>query len=84
MAKSGYIREIDQLGRLVIPKQYRKELDIPDEGGTVLVTSKNGVISITKENPTCVFCRSKKNLGEFKGKPVCPRCLAEIKGEAAE
>ncbi|MBR4765333.1 MAG: AbrB/MazE/SpoVT family DNA-binding domain-containing protein [Clostridia bacterium] len=79
MAKSGYIREIDRLGRVVIPKQYRKEMNISEEGGEVLLTCKNGVVTVSKSAEVCVFCRSRRKLSEFKDKPVCAKCLNEIK-----
>lgn len=84
MAKAAYKREIDRLGRLVIPKQYRDELDLPEEGGEVNVTCHGGVIYVTKAATTCVFCRSRKDLLNFKGKPVCRRCLASIRQNAEE
>ncbi len=84
MAKSGYIREIDRLGRVVIPKQYRKEMNLPEEGGEVLLTCKNGVVSVSKSAEVCIFCRSRRKLGEFKGRPVCAKCLDEIKNGPSE
>lgn len=79
MAKSGYVREIDRLGRVVIPKQFRKEMNIPEEGGEVMLTCRNGVITISKNAPICVFCRSRRKLTEFMGKPVCEKCLNELR-----
>ena len=79
MAKSGYIREIDRLGRVVIPKQYRKEMNIPEEGGEVLLTCKKGVVTVAKSAEVCVFCRSKRKLVNFKDRPVCAKCLDEIR-----
>lgn len=76
--KAGYVRDIDALGRLVIPKQYRKEMDIPEEGGTVNVTCANGVVTVTKAEKTCVFCGETNDLREFRNRSVCPECLAEI------
>ena len=84
MAKSGYIREIDRLGRVVIPKQYRKEMNIPEEGGEVLLTCKNGVVTVAKSAETCIFCRSRRKLSDVKGRPVCAKCLDEIKYGSAE
>lgn len=79
MAKAAYKREVDRLGRLVIPKQYRDELDLPEEGGEVNVTCQGGVIYITKTSATCVFCRSHKDLLEYRGKPVCRRCMESLR-----
>ena len=84
MAKSGYLREIDRLGRVVIPKQYRKEMNIPEEGGEVQLTCKNGVVTVSKSAETCIFCRSRRKLGDFKGRPVCAKCLDEIRYGSAE
>lgn len=79
MAKSGYIREIDRLGRVVIPKQYRKEMNLPEEGGEVLLTCKNGVVTVSKSAEVCIFCRSRRKLRSFRDRPVCAKCLDEIR-----
>ena len=76
--KAGYVRDIDPLGRLVIPKQYRKEMDIPEEGGTVVVTCTNGVVTVAKAEKSCIFCGETLELTEFKNRSVCLTCLAEI------
>ena len=84
MAKSGYLREIDRRGRVVIPKQYRKEMNIPEEGGEVLLTCKNGVVTVSKAAEVCICCRSRRKLSDFKGRPVCAKCLDEIKSGSDE
>lgn len=78
MAKTEFNRNIDSLGRLVIPKQFRKKMDIPDEGGTVIVTCVNGTVTVSKATVTCIFCESKKDLTEFKGRTLCRKCLKEL------
>lgn len=72
------MRDIDPLGRLVIPKQYRKEMDIPEEGGTVVVTCTNGVVTVAKAEKSCIFCGETQELKDFKNRAVCRNCLAEM------
>ena len=77
MEKKGIIRKLDELGRIVVPKEMRKKLDI--EVGTALEMHLEGdAIVIKKDQATCVFCNSKNTASEFKGKQICDACLSEI------
>lgn len=73
-------RKIDELGRLVIPKEMRKELDI-GEHDPVDITNEKHQIIIKKHENRCTLCGSDNKLIEFKDKKVCKKCLEEIKNE---
>ncbi len=72
-------RKIDDLGRIVIPKDFRKKLDINNPGDEVQVYAEADKIIIKKNKPCCVFCSSQKNLTEFNEKMICEKCLKNIK-----
>ncbi len=44
---NGIVRKIDELGRIVIPKEYRKTLNIRD-GENIIMSVNNGEIIISK------------------------------------
>ena len=55
---SGFIREIDSVGRVVIPMQIRRELGIVNPGSKVEMFSDGKQILVKKAVPDCIFCKS--------------------------
>lgn len=78
MKEKADIRAIDELGRVVIPKTFRKILDI--KAGDMLDMSLNeqGEIVITKVTPSCVFCGKSENLVEHEKKYICKDCIKKL------
>ena len=71
-------RKVDELGRIVIPSEIRKHLDI--EQDTVLeVELCNNEIIIRKAEDTCRLCGSVKDLHKIGDVFVCKECANEIK-----
>lgn len=79
MKSTGIVRRVDELGRIVIPKELRRTLDI-DEGDPMGIYVDGDRIILIKHQVTCLFCDSTDDISTFKGKPVCKTCLQEIKG----
>ena len=80
MKNTGIVRNVDDLGRLVLPREFRKHLGI-ENGTPVEITSEDDKIVIRKFNPRCVFCNGTGEgapLVEFNGKKVCAECRAKI------
>ncbi|MBQ9544285.1 MAG: AbrB/MazE/SpoVT family DNA-binding domain-containing protein [Clostridia bacterium] len=69
---------IDELGRLVIPKDMRKALGI-DSDTELEISSEGDTIFVKKAVSRCVFCSSESDLVEYAGLFVCKRCLKELK-----
>ena len=78
MNTNGIVREMDKLGRIVIPIELRRTLDIA-VGDSVEITSQGDKIIVTKFESSCVFCKSTKNLSDFEGKVLCSSCLEKLK-----
>lgn len=76
---SGFVREIDSVGRIVIPMQLRKELGIVERGSKVEMFSDGKQIILKKAVSDCIFCKSEENLVEFEGKFICKACLDKLK-----
>ena len=77
MGKSYFIRKIDELGRIVIPIEIRKFLDIKEKD-PLGISLENNTISIKKETPYCVFCNSNFNLKFFNNKHICADCIQKL------
>ncbi len=78
MKNTGIIRKLDSLGRVVLPIDVRRELEI-DKDDAVEIYVDSEYIILKKNKPTCVFCSAEQVLSKFKDKYVCNKCTAEIK-----
>lgn len=78
MKSTGIVRKVDELGRIVLPIELRRTLDIAEKDSLEIYVDDNRII-LKKYEPSCVFCGSSKNVILFKGKNICPVCLNELK-----
>lgn len=74
MKSTGMVRRIDELGRIVIPKEIRKKLEI-DIKDPMEIYVDGRSITLKKIEDNCIFCGSNKNLITFKDKLICKKCL---------
>jgi transcriptional pleiotropic regulator of transition state genes len=75
--RTGVARKVDQLGRVVLPAEVRREFGI-EPGDLVEISVDTGAIVLTKVEDRCVFCASELTLIEFSGKLVCHGCIDGI------
>ena len=73
---SGVKRQIDKLGRIIIPISYRKFLNL-SENSHLNIDLKNNSIIITPLENQCVLCGASTNL--HNEKPLCADCIKSIK-----
>ena len=77
MKSTGIVRNLDQLGRLVIPKETRKAFNLNDGDPIEMFTDGDEII-LKKYNPGCHCCGSMEHLTEVLGLKICPKCLKEF------
>ena len=77
MKSTGIVRKVDELGRIVLPIELRRVLDIAEKDALEIYVEGNSVI-LKKYRATCIFCDSTRDIITFKGKNICPDCLKEI------
>jgi transcriptional pleiotropic regulator of transition state genes len=82
MKNTGIVRRVDELGRIVLPKEIRKILDIPTRTPMEIYTEGDTIV-FKKYEPDCLFCGSGDALITYKGKHVCLSCLKRL-GEMNE
>ena len=70
-------RQLDNLGRLVLPKKMREALNIND-GDFLKISLENNSIVIRRDKPACVFCASGDGLIELDEKHICRSCLNRL------
>ncbi|MDR0947073.1 MAG: AbrB/MazE/SpoVT family DNA-binding domain-containing protein [Ruminococcus sp.] len=79
MKATGITRRIDELGRIVLPMELRKNMNIQEKDPLEIFIEGDNII-LRKYKSCCVLCGNDEDCVEFKGKYVCPECIAEIKG----
>ena len=78
MKSTGIVRKIDDLGRIVLPIELRRTLNIAERDSIEIYVDEDQII-LKKYQPTCVFCGNSENLSDFKDKIVCESCIKELK-----
>ena len=77
MKSTGIVRRIDELGRVVLPIELRRTLDIDIKDSLEIYVDNNSII-LKKYAPACIFCGDADDIVSFKGKNVCKKCMKEM------
>lgn len=78
MKSTGIVRKVDELGRIVLPIELRRTLNIAEKDSLEIYVEDDTII-LRKFETRCVFCGNSKNVVEYKGKNICPDCIRDIK-----
>ncbi len=78
MKATGITRKIDELGRIVLPIELRRGLDIDQRDALEIYVEEDKII-LKKYKQACAFCGNNENIVEFKNKYVCADCIAQLK-----
>ena len=71
MKSTGIVRKVDELGRIVLPIEMRRTLDIAERDPLEIYVEGDGIV-LKKVQSACVFC-GKKHL--FGGLGIVPPYL---------
>ena len=77
MKATGIVRRIDELGRVVLPIELRRTLEISD-GDSLEIFTEDNTIVLKKYQPACIFCGNVKDVSTYKGRNICPSCARDI------
>ena len=77
MKSTGIVRRVDELGRIVLPVELRRTLDINIKDELEIFVEQDRII-LTKHESACLFCGNTEKLIEFKGKTLCEICANKI------
>ena len=77
MKATGIVRPIDDLGRIVLPIELRKAMNINRRDLLEIFVDDSSII-LKKYDKSCVFCGNAKDIIHFKGKNVCSDCAHEL------
>lgn len=77
MKSTGIVRKIDELGRVVLPMELRRNLNLNIKDSIEIYVEKDTIL-LKKYEPCCIFCGESANIENFKGKNVCESCKKEL------
>ena len=78
MKSTGIVRKVDELGRIVLPIELRRTLEIAERDSLEIYVEGSSII-LKKYEPACVFCGDAKDVLTYKGRNICRSCLDEMK-----
>lgn len=80
MVYAGIVRRIDDLGRIVIPKEFRDAYKLaPGTPMEIRLTTDGGVF-LSPHRDLCVFCHANamEATTDYKGKAICESCFHDL------
>ena len=78
LKSTGIVRKVDELGRIVLPIELRRTLDIAEKDALEIYMDGSAII-LKKYQPACIFCDNAKDVVVYKGKNVCSRCIKSLR-----
>lgn len=80
MKSTGVVRKVDELGRIVLPAEIRKILDINAKDAVEFFMDGDRIV-IQKYQPSCIFCNNTDDVVYFNGKLICKNCVNTLKDQ---
>lgn len=77
MKSTGIVRPIDDLGRIVLPIEIRKTLELSPKDSVEIFIDGSRIV-LQKYQPGCIFCGNHEELTYYKGKLVCRECAESL------
>ena len=71
LKSTGIVRKVDELGRIVLPIELRRTLDIAEKDSLEIYMDGPSII-LKKYQPACIFCDDARDVIVFRGKNICP------------
>ena len=78
MKATGIVRPVDKMGRVVIPKELRAQLNVENNRDCFEIYTEGEKIVLKKYQPTCIFCDSNGESIKYEGYNVCKECIKKM------
>ena len=78
MKTVGIPRKIDDLGRIVVPVEFRRLLGIR-EGDELEIALEGDRLVLTRMAPACALCGAIADLRPFRERQVCGDCVEKMR-----
>lgn len=77
MKATGIVRKVDELGRIVLPVEMRRVLDIAERDPLEIYVEDDSII-LRKYQPACVFCDNASDVVNYKDRIICRSCIKSL------
>lgn len=84
MKSTGIVRKVDELGRIVLPKELRVTLNINEKDPLEIYVDDDNRIILKKYEPACMFCGGMNGIIRFRNHNICRDCLNKLVKRAQE
>jgi transcriptional pleiotropic regulator of transition state genes len=81
MKNTGMTRSLDQLGRIVLPKEIRTTMDINIGDSLGFFVNEEGFMLRKYTGVSCKFCGAVDHLTYFRDSFICTDCIQLLKTE---
>ena len=78
MRSTGMVRAVDKMGRVVIPKEIRAQLDVKNDVDSFEIYMEGDSVILRKYQPACIFCNNIADSVELGGHIVCKNCIEKL------
>ena len=77
MKSTGIVRKLDELGRITLPIELRRNLDVNERDPLEIFVDEDTII-LKKYNPADILTGEMDDLVEYKGKKVSKSSIIEL------
>jgi transcriptional pleiotropic regulator of transition state genes len=77
MKSTGIVRKVDELGRVVIPIELRRTLNIEERDSLEIFVEGDKII-LKKYEPACIFTGDASDVVNFMGKNISVGAIREL------
>lgn len=74
---TGIVRRVDELGRVVLPIELRRTLDIGERDELEICLDEDRII-LKKLESACIFCGANRTLVQYCDKHICKECISKM------
>lgn len=77
MKATGIVRKVDELGRIVIPMELRRTMNIAPLDPIEIFVDGDKIV-LGRYAPGCTLCGGLEGIEYLSGKPICRTCITSI------
>lgn len=77
MKSTGIVRPVDSLGRVVLPIELRRVMNIECKD-SIEIFVEGPYIMLKKYQPSCIFGDSLEDVRAYEGRNVCKHCIDKL------
>lgn len=74
MKSTGYVKQLDNIGRIELPRTLMHELSINYRTALEIFNDSDSIV-LMEHKDHCSICNNEDNLKSFKGKYICEDCI---------